>query len=155
MNTVRVLSIVGMLGASMVHGQTDATLAGVWRGGRAEVNPYTGRTFTVEFAFEFRRDGTYVEQARFGRLQILKLEGRYSLQRGGKPGIPQLSHTLMLTPSEVQFKPGREELNMLEIAYIPNVSPTQQYVGFSPNSLHLQDRSGGPDSSWGLQRVTR
>jgi hypothetical protein len=130
-------------------------LTGEWRGTRSERNPINGQTFTVDFAFDFRSDGTYREVARLGRLTILSLEGTYSVRSGSKPGNPSFTQILSLAPVRLQTEPGRDELRLLQMASIPNVEKTEQYMAYynlaPAGALTLQDRSGG--ESWGLQRV--
>jgi len=133
----------------------DNRLIGVWNGRRSERNPFNGGTFTIEFAFEFRGDGTFFQEARFGNLTILKLEGGYELQPGHKPGDPSYTDVLMLRPDQFQMKPGREELRLMQVADLPNIEATEQYAFFynlAPlGGLTLENRAGG--ETWGLRRV--
>lgn len=147
--------LLSLAAASLLNAQGDRPLRGRWHGTRSERNPINGQTFTIDFAFEFKSDGTYVQEARLGRLTILKLKGGYTLQRGRKAGDPSYTHILSLRPGNVAVEPGRDELRLLQIAALPNVDPTDQYLFFynlaPAGALTLQDRSGG--ESWGLQRV--
>ena len=140
---------------SLLRAQSDGRLPGRWQGSRSERNPRTGQTFTIEFSFEFQSDGSYVEEARLGRLVILKLQGNYSIERGRKPGDPSVTHVLTLAPAHLQTAPGQEDLQLLQIADLPNVERTEQYMFFynlSPGGgLTLQNRDGG--ESWGLRKV--
>lgn len=143
------------LAVGMVKGESSAGLPGQWRGTRSERNPITGQTFTVDFAFEFQGDGTYSQEARLGRLVILKLRGRYMLQGGRKAGDPTYTHILTLAPGQPQVEPSRDELRLLQIAGIPNIDRCEQYLyhyNLAPaGALTLQDRSGG--ETWSLQRI--
>ena len=142
-------------GTCVLDAQTDRRFSGEWRGTRSERNPVNGQTFTVNFTFDFRPDGTYQQIARIGRLTLLKLEGRYSLRPGRKPGNPSFTHILTLVPERLAEEPGRDELRLLQIADLPNVERTEQYAAFydlaPAGGLTLQDRAGG--ESWVLQRV--
>jgi len=138
-----------------VLAQGEVRLPGAWQGTRSERNPINGQNFTINFAFEFRSDGTYSEEARFGRLVILKLDGRYLLQRASNRADPMFTHVLALSPGKPQVEPARDELRLLQIADLPNIERTEQWVywyNLSPaGALSLKDRNGG--ESWGLQRV--
>jgi hypothetical protein len=85
----------------------------------------------------------------------LKLQGNYSIERGRKPGDPSITHILTLVPSHLQTAPRQDDLQLLQIADLPNVERTEQYTFFynlAPNGgLTLQNRDGG--ESWGLRKV--
>jgi hypothetical protein len=140
---------------SLLRAQSDGRLPGRWQGNRSERNPRTGQTFTIELSFQFHSDGSYVEEARLGRLVILKLQGNYSIERGRKPGDPSVTHLLTLVPTQLQTAPAPEDLQLLQIADLPNVERTEQYTFFynlAPyGGLTLQNRDGG--ETWGLQKV--
>jgi len=130
-------------------------IAGEWRGTKSERNAINGQTFTIDFAFEFRSDGTYREIARLGNLTILDLNGTYAMRAGSKPGNPSYTHILSLAPNRIQVEPDRDEQRVLQMAAIPNLERTEQhmyYYNLAPaGGLTLQDRNGG--ETWGLQRV--
>ena len=144
-----------VLGAASVLNAQPGGLIGEWRGTKSERNAINGQTFTIDFAFEFRSDGTYREVARLGRLTILALDGRYSVRAGSKPGNPSFTRILILAPNRLQMEPDRDELRLLQMAAIPNVERSEQYMAYynlSPaGGLTLQDTGGG--ETWGLQRL--
>jgi hypothetical protein len=140
------------LGTQLMMAQ-DVT--GDWQGTRSERNAITGGTFTVNFEFEFAPNGAFRETARLGSAVILRLTGQYSLMQGGKPGDPTVTHILLLAPQSFEVKPGIEELRLLQMADLPNVDETQQYVTFfnvaPAGGMSLENRAGG--QAWGLERV--
>jgi hypothetical protein len=133
-----------------------AKFFGRWSGTRTERNPVTGLPFTLNFEFEFRQNGTYTERAGFGRLIILELEGRYTVQRISDRRDPSATHSLELTPSAMTRKPTDQDLRAMMIAEIPNVEPTRQLASFydlaPAGGLTLRDARPGSET-WGLQRL--
>ncbi len=129
---------------------------GTWSGTRSERNPITGRTYTINFEFQFRGDGTYSERAGFGRARILEVNGHFAARRGGKPGDRSVTHILALAPDDIVHTPSSEELSALQVADLPNVERTEQYAFFynlAPlGALTLQDTRPGAET-WGLKRL--
>lgn len=144
-----------VLGATGVLDAQSGGLVGEWRGTKSERNAITGQTFTIDFAFEFRNDGTYREVARLGRLTILSVDGRYSVRAGRKPGDPSFNRILILAPNRAQVEPDRDELRLLQMAGIPSLEQSEQYMAYynlaPAGGLTLQDTGGG--ETWGLQRL--
>jgi len=148
----------GVLGALICSGATlmqAQDISGNWLGTRSERNAITGGTFTVDFEFQFAQDGSFRETARLGRAVILQLTGRYSLVRGGKPGDGTVTHILTLLPQNLEVKPSDQELRLLQMADLPNLERSQQYVTFfnvaPAGGMSLQNQAGG--ESWGLKRM--
>jgi hypothetical protein len=90
------------------------------------------------------------------RATILQVEGRFSARRGSKPGDRSVTHILTLTPDKLLRAPSADELNALQVADLPNIERTEQYVFFydlAPRgAATLQDTRPGAES-WGLQRL--
>ena len=130
-------------------------MAGRWSGTRSERNPVTGLPFTVNFEFQFNPDGSYTERAGFGRATILVVEGQYTLQPGHKPGDPSVTHILTLQPLSLVQQPSQTDLNSMNVADLPNVTATSQYVFFynlaPAGAATLQDVRPGAET-WGLRR---
>jgi hypothetical protein len=148
----------GMLAALIGSGtklMQAQDISGAWQGTRSERNAITGGTFTVNFEFQFAQDGTFRETARLGNAVILQLTGQYSLVRGGKAGDRTVAHILGLQPQKLEVKPSNEELRLLQMADLPNLDETQQYVTFfnvaPAGGMSLQNRAGG--ENWGLKRT--
>jgi hypothetical protein len=151
---LRVSLLVLGIGAS-AHLTKAQDIVGEWRGTRSERNAITGGTFTVDFTFQFAGSGEYRETARLGGAVVLKLTGRYALAPGGKPGDRTVTHILELEPRNLEVRPSRQELQLLQMADLPNVERTQQYVTFfnvaPAGGMSLENAAGG--ESWGLKRV--
>ncbi len=132
-------------------------ISGTWRGQRSEHDAIRGGTFTINFEFEFAPDGTFRERAGLGSAVILELTGQYALVQGGKAGDPTVTHILMLAPRNLQRKPSEEELRLLQIADLPNINGTEQYVTFfnvaPAGGMSLENKAGG--EAWGLERVVQ
>jgi len=130
-------------------------ITGKWTGTRSERNAVTGGTFTVNFIFEFAQDGSYRETASLGNATILRAIGQYQLAQGSKPGYPTVTHVLRLSPQNFEVRPAGDELRLLQMAELPNISQTDQYVIFfnlaPAGGMSLEDTAGG--NSWGLRRV--
>jgi hypothetical protein len=128
---------------------------GRWTGTRTGNDPVTGLPFTINFEFEFRSDGTYWQRAGYGRLAILELEGRFVARTGRKPGDPTITHVLGLTPTNIIKRPSADDLRHLQVADLPNVEATQQWVFFynlaPAGAMTLQDTREGSET-WGLRR---
>ncbi|MDQ2843585.1 MAG: hypothetical protein M3Y72_21595 [Acidobacteriota bacterium] len=151
-------SIFALIAIGLVPKPMSAqNIAGEWRGTRSERNAITGATFTVNFDFHFANDGTYLESAALGGRVILKLAGGYSLSRGSKAGDRTVTHTLTLQPSQCEVTPDEQEVRLLQMADLPNVESTEQYVTFfnvaPAGGMSLQNRAGG--KTWGLKRLIR
>jgi hypothetical protein len=112
--------------------------------------------YTINFEFQFRGDGTYSERAGFGRAVILELAGQYSARRGSKPGDPSVTHLLTLSPTSLTTRPSTDELRALQVADLPNLEATEQYVFFynlaPAGAATLQDTRAGAET-WGLRRL--
>lgn len=130
-------------------------ISGAWRGSRSERNAFTGGTFTVNFEFQFAKNGTFRQTARLGSLVILQLTGKYSLTCGRRPGYPTVTHILSLAPRNIEVEPGRDELRLLQMADLPNIEATEQWVMFfniaPAGGMSLQNRAGG--ETWGMNKV--
>jgi hypothetical protein len=142
-------------GFAALMSNESSLMVGSWSGTRTENNPITGRPFTINFEFEFRSDGSYTQRAGFGRAVILDVQGTYSLRRGSKAGDPSFTHILNLVPLTAARTPSAEEVNSLQVADLPNIAETQQYVSFynlaPAGAATLKDVRPGAES-WGLQR---
>jgi|SRR5436190_1188351 hypothetical protein len=153
------LGITGILHAQRYGGPAGSDsgrMVGSWSGTRTENNPITGRAFTINFDFQFRSDGTYTQRAGFGRATILVVEGTFSLRRGSKPDNANFTHILSLTPANTTKTPSPEEINALQVADLPNVDATEQYVFFydlAPNGAATLKDVRPRAESWGLQRL--
>jgi hypothetical protein len=138
-----------------VAAQITDTLVGTWAGRRAEVDPGTRQSFTINFTFDFRTDGTYRYSATEGGRQVLELRGRYTVRQAGIynfGGTRVPRYLLALSPEAFTKQPSAHDLFHLTSAALPNIEPSSHVLFFdSPGSANLDGRPG--PERWGFNRV--